>query len=208
MRKRLMLTAPCSCVAEIILLLSFSNCSPQPRSPLALLRFHCEKSEKNCGQNYPNLSHFYRLNVLIQDCKWKRWPTLNLSPICFKKGPSWTFQSTNGPISTCHQNLICFNEGEIHSKLIKSMISWIKYHFHLMKPYTFYTIFIVNILKPFSFLVLSSSSKTEMFSWVLDKVSYVQDLICGLMIVLCLVQCCAMFQPKSKYTNRAVLKYK
>ena len=120
MRKRLMLTEPCSCVAEIILLLSFSNCSPQPRSPLALLRFHCEKSEKNCGQNYPNLSHFYRLNVLIQDCKWKRWPTLNLSPICFKKGPSWTFQSTNGPISTCHQNSMCFDEGEIHSKLIKS----------------------------------------------------------------------------------------
>ena len=53
MRKKLMLTEPCCCVAEIILLLSFSNCSPQPRSPLALLRLHCEAEWKELRPKLP-----------------------------------------------------------------------------------------------------------------------------------------------------------
>ena len=84
---------------------SFSNCSPQRHHSVAsshkcALALCCAPAEwKELRPKLPNLSHFYRPNVLNWDCKWRRWPTLN--QIVAKGQVHWSI----GPLSTRHQNL-------------------------------------------------------------------------------------------------------
>ena len=129
-RRMLTLTKRCSCVARIILLLSFSNCSPQPQ------RQHSEKtshkcalalflallpalhtgglSEKNCGQNYPTCLTF---TDQMSSSKIAGGEDGKHETFCqfvakgrrgeWSTGPLSTGECSTGPLSTCHWNLIC-----------------------------------------------------------------------------------------------------